>query len=81
VTTGAPRDADQAIAVESAARRRPFFTPRTLAEYLAVDRRTVYAMLARGTLPSYKVEGLRRIAAEDVDAYLAERRDPQPGRR
>lgn len=54
--------------------RRPFFTPRTLAEYLAVSERTVRQMIAADTLPSYKVAGTRRIAAEDVDAWLARHR-------
>lgn len=55
--------------------RRPFFTPRGLAEYLNVDPRTVRRMLNRGVIPSYKIEGARRIDAEDVDRYLAARRE------
>ncbi len=55
--------------------REPFFTPRGLAEYLNVSERTVRAMLADGKIASYLVEGSRRIAAEDVDLYLASRRD------
>ncbi len=38
--------------------RRAFFTPRTLAQYLALSERTVRAMLSAGKLPSYRVEGL-----------------------
>lgn len=53
---------------------RPFFTPKTLADYLAISERTVRDMLAKGRIPSYRVEGMRRVAAEDVDRYLAERR-------
>jgi excisionase family DNA binding protein len=55
-------------------RRRPFFTPKTLAAYLSVSERTVRDMLAKGRIPSYKVEGQRRVAVEDVDAYLAANR-------
>jgi len=51
--------------------RRPFFTPATLAAYLAVTRRQVERMLRSGEIPSYKIAGARRIAADDVDAYLA----------
>jgi excisionase family DNA binding protein len=51
--------------------RRAFFTPRALADYLSVSERTVRAMLAGGVIPSYKIAGSRRIAAEDVDAYVA----------
>jgi excisionase family DNA binding protein len=54
---------------------RPFFTPRGLAEYLALSERTVRAMVADGKIASYLIEGSRRIAAEDVDLYLASRRD------
>ena len=49
---------------------RPFFTPRTLAEYLSISERTVRQMLAEGRIPSYKIEGLRRISPTDVDHYL-----------
>jgi hypothetical protein len=31
---------------------RPFFTPRTLAAYLALSERTVRMMLAEGRIPS-----------------------------
>jgi excisionase family DNA binding protein len=53
---------------------RPFFTPKTLAAYLALSERTVRAMIARGELPSYKVAGARRISPRDVDGWLAHRR-------
>ena len=54
--------------------RRPFFTPRALAEFLSVSDRTVRQMLHDGRIPSYKVEGMRRIDPADVDRYLDERR-------
>jgi excisionase family DNA binding protein len=54
--------------------RRPFFTPRKLAAYLDVSERTVRQLLGDDEIPSYKVAGARRIAAEDVDAYLARHR-------
>jgi excisionase family DNA binding protein len=55
--------------------RRPFFTPRGLAEYLGLSLRTVRDMLARGVIPSYKFEGARRIDPDDVDRYKAARRE------
>jgi excisionase family DNA binding protein len=61
--------------------RRPFFTPKTLAAYLAVGERTVYALLADGSMPSYKIAGTRRIDPDDVDAYLAARRVQAPASR
>ena len=55
--------------------RRAFFTPKSLAAYLALSERTVREMLRRGTLPSYRVGGARRIDPSDVDSYLAQRRE------
>ena len=54
--------------------RRPFFTPRTLADYLAVSQRTVRTLLSDGSLPSVKIAGCRRILAEDVDEFVARNR-------
>ena len=54
---------------------RPFFTPKTLAAYLAISERTVREMLAKGRIASYKVEGQRRVSADDVESYLARCRD------
>lgn len=53
---------------------RPFFTPQTLAKRLGLSPRTVREMLRRGSIASYKIEGARRIDPDDVDRYLAERR-------
>lgn len=57
--------------------RRPFFTPKSLASYLSLSERTIRSMLAERRIPSYKVEGVRRIDPEDVDQYLAARREDQ----
>lgn len=53
------------------AERRPFFTPRQLADYLSLSERTVRELLRVGAIPSYKVSGARRIDPVDVDAWLA----------
>ena len=53
---------------------RPFFTPKGLAEYLSISERTVREMLSKQRIPSYKVEGQRRIDPADVDRYLARNR-------
>ena len=60
--------------------RRAFFSPRTLATYLEISERTVRDMLAdkpgRGPIiPSYLIQGSRRIDPADVDAYLARCKD------
>ena len=54
---------------------RPFFTPKGLAEYLSISERTVREMLSKERIPSYKVEGQRRIDPADVDRYLARNRN------
>jgi excisionase family DNA binding protein len=65
-----------AVAVRvTAPDRRAFFTPKSLATYLALSERTVREMLRRGALPSYRVGGARRIDPSDVDSYLAGRRE------
>jgi excisionase family DNA binding protein len=66
------------VQVTDTARRR-FFTPKTLADYLALSERTVREMLRSGALPSYRIEGSRRIDPADVDDYLAAQRDEGRG--
>lgn len=50
---------------------RPFYTPRQLADHLALSERTVRELLRTRAIPSYKVSGARRIDPNDVDAWLA----------
>jgi excisionase family DNA binding protein len=54
---------------------RPFLTPNALAEYLSIGERTVRDMLSKQRIPSYKVEGQRRIDPADVEDYLARNRN------
>ena len=56
---------------DAAGARRPFWTPRRLAEYLGVHERTLRTWLKDGKIASHSFEGSRRIAADDVDAYIA----------
>jgi excisionase family DNA binding protein len=58
----------------SPGRRRAFFTPKALAVYLSLSERTVREMLRNRAIPSYRIEGARRIDPRDVDSYLAARR-------
>ncbi|MDQ3607611.1 MAG: helix-turn-helix domain-containing protein [Actinomycetota bacterium] len=53
---------------------RPFYTVAKLASRLSLSERTVKDLLARGTIPSYRVAGSRRVDPADVDAYLAANR-------
>lgn len=54
---------------------RPFFSPKALADYLSISERTVRDMLSKQRIPSYKVEGQRRIDPADVETYLARNRN------
>ncbi|HEX8743601.1 MAG TPA: helix-turn-helix domain-containing protein [Thermoleophilaceae bacterium] len=60
--------------------RRPLLTPRDVAEQLQISRSTLYEMLRRGELPSYKIAGARRIDPDDLDRYLTEQREHGTGR-
>ncbi len=60
---------------ENSAQTEPFFTERTLADYLAVSDRTIRNWIRRGELPSYKLGAARRIDPTDVDAFLESRRE------
>jgi excisionase family DNA binding protein len=53
----------------------PFFTERSLADYLTVSDRTVRNWIRRGELPSYKLGAARRIDPADVEDFLARHRD------
>ena len=62
-------------AIHVVTERQGFFTPKTLAAYLALSERTVRQMLAEGVIPSYRIAGSRRIDPRDVDNYLRRCRD------
>lgn len=54
---------------------RPFFTIKSLAQRLAVSQRTVENLVSSGQITSYTIGTARRIDPDDVDSYLARRRD------
>jgi excisionase family DNA binding protein len=62
-------------AIRVVTERQGFFTPRTLAAYLALLERTVRQLLADSAIPSYRIAGWRRIDPTDVDNYLRRCRD------
>ena len=62
-------------AIHVVTERQGFFTPRTLAAYLALSERTVRQLLADSAIPSYRIAGSRRIDPRDVDDYLRRCRD------
>jgi excisionase family DNA binding protein len=41
------------------------------AEYLSLSRAKVYELIRAGMLPSVRIDGARRIKAEDLCAYVA----------
>ena len=66
----ARRRADVSGSIHVVTERRGFFTPKTLAAYLALSERTVRQLLADSAIPSYRIAGSRRIDPRDVDNYL-----------
>ncbi|HVV52422.1 MAG TPA: helix-turn-helix domain-containing protein [Polyangia bacterium] len=54
---------------------RPFYTIGSLAKRLTLGERTVRNWVESGELPSYKFGRSRRIDPQDVDSFLARRRD------
>jgi excisionase family DNA binding protein len=62
-------------AIHVVTERQGFFTPKTLAAYLALSERTVRQLLADSAIPSYRIAGSRRIDPRDVDNYLRRCRD------
>ena len=62
-------------AIHLVTERQGFFTPKTLAAYLALSERTVRQLLADSAIPSYRIAGSRRIDPRDVDNYLRRCRD------
>ena len=60
---------------EKKTRKRPVdptresLSPNDLAALLNVGRTTAYALLKRKAIPSFRIEGLRRVRREDALAY------------
>jgi len=56
-----------------------WLSPKTVAERLNISRREANRMMARGTLPSFKVEGKRRMTEEALERFMrqAARRSPR----
>lgn len=55
----ARRRADVSAAIQVVTERQGFFTPKTLAAYLALSERTVRQVLADSAIPSYRIAGSR----------------------
>ena len=51
-----------------------YLTVRQVTSILQVSRRTICRMIDRGELPAYKLDRDWRIAREDLDQFLAERK-------
>ena len=51
-----------------------YLTVKQVISILQVSQRTIYRMIDSGKLPAYKLDRDWRIAKEDMDQFLAERR-------
>jgi excisionase family DNA binding protein len=52
--------------------RPAYFSVLELAAYLGISRRTAYALVNKGAVPSVRVGGQHRIPREELDRQLAE---------
>lgn len=57
----------------------PLMTVEQAAKTLHITSRTLYSMIAKGEIRSYKVAGARRIAQADIDTYLKRQSPPSEG--
>lgn len=65
------RDIADRVAGELATRdERPLLRVRDVAERLAVDERTVRALIGRGEIESFRVAGARVVAPAALDEYV-----------
>lgn len=58
-------------------------SPPEAAQILGVTPPTIYHLMAKGELPSFKIGRLRRIRVQDIDAWMTEqiekeRHNPKP---
>jgi excisionase family DNA binding protein len=59
-----------------------YLAPRAVAEQLGVTRRTVYAWIQSGALPSFRLSRrARRIREEDLDRFLEARYEGDDAKR
>ena len=57
--------------MSSAASKAEIMTIREVAEYLKVNERTIYRLLAAQKLPAFKVGGAWRFRRTDIDSWIA----------
>ncbi len=55
----------------SLSRERLVYSPTEVAELLSVSRQTIYNLMDRGELPSYRIGRSRRIHIDAINALLA----------
>jgi excisionase family DNA binding protein len=57
----------------------PAMTVRDVAEFLNVDEKTIYRLVAKGELPGFKVLGSWRFQRHDLDEWIESRKQkPKP---
>ena len=57
--------------MSSAVSKAEIMTIREVAEYLKVNERTIYRLLAAKKLPAFKVGGSWRFRRADIDGWIA----------
>ncbi len=64
--------------MSSAASNAEIMTIREVAEYLKVNERTIYRLLAAKKLPAFKVGGAWRFRRTDIDSWIASQSEGGP---
>lgn len=59
----------------AAAEPRPFYTKRSLCAYLAISPSTLDRLVSAGKLTAHRIGGQVRFRPQDVEEFLAERRE------
>ena len=52
-------------------------TIKEVAEYLKIKEQTVYALVAKGDIPGFKVGGSWRFDKADIDAWIEKQKQAQ----
>ena len=55
----------------------PVMTPKEVAEYLHLHLATLYKLIKRGEIPSFKIGSDHRFMRDEIEKWLAEKQRPQ----
>ena len=62
------------------ARLSPILTPKEVAEYLQIHTATLYILIRRGEIPSFKIGTDHRFRRDEIEKWLAEKQQTRAQR-